>query len=320
MRTAFMEMLGLSAPILQAPIGSCATPALAVAVGRAGGMGSMSMAWTDKETGLQQLASLKAQTQSFFFNFVLRFGAEAPPWYIGSGLPAVTFSWGLDAPLIAAFKKHGTRVGVQVGSSEGARLAIAAGADFIIAQGMEAGGHVQSTTPLDLLLKTVIAAAGQVPVVATGGIATAEDIVRVMKAGAQAVMMGTRFVATAESGAHDLYKQALVAAKREDQAYTHCFDIDWPYAMHGVLRNSTFKAWEAAGHPMAPHRPGEGDIVIRRGGRAIVRYCDSPPAADAEGDILAACLYAGTSVAGISDVRPAGEIVQSLWAEAQKLL
>ncbi len=315
-----MDMFDLAAPIVQAPIGSLANVALATAVGRSGGLGSLAMTWTERGEGMALASRMKAANVPFFFNFVLRFGTEKLPWYYGSGLPAVTLSWGIDQEILGRFKAVGTRVGVQVASAAGARAALASGAEFLIAQGVEAGGHVQSSTPLDRLLKDVVAIAGTVPVVAAGGISTAQDIARVMKAGAQAVMMGTRFVASAESSAHDLYKQALVKAELEDQAYTHCFDIDWPYAMHGVIRNSTFQAWEAAGHPVAPHRPGEGDIVIHQGGKALVRYCDTPPAADAEGDILAACLYAGTSVHGISSVRPAADIVQSLWAETQYLL
>ena len=141
-----------------------------------------------------------------------------------------------------------------------------------------------------------------------------------MKAGAQGVMMGTRFVASNESLAHDAYKQALVTARSDDTVYTNCFDIGWPYAMSRVLRNSTFEMWEAAGNPAAPNRPGEGDITYRSGEKSLVRYCDTSPPAGAEGDLLAACLYAGTSVDGITSVRPAADIVASLWAETRELL
>jgi NAD(P)H-dependent flavin oxidoreductase YrpB (nitropropane dioxygenase family) len=90
--------------------------------------------------------------------------------------------------------------------------------------------------------------------------------------------------------------------------------------MSRVLRNSTFEMWEAAGSPAAPDRPGEGDIIFRNGGNSLVRYCDTGPAAGAEGDLLAGCLYAGTGVTHISHVRPAAEIVTSLWDEARQLL
>lgn len=315
-----MDWFGLAAPILQAPIGSLSTANLAIAVAKGGGLGSMAMTWTPRDEGLAAAKELTAAGVPFFFNFVLRFGNETPRWYIDADLPAVTLSWGIDSALISDLKSSGKKVGVQVASIAGTRAAIAAGADFIIVQGIEAGGHVQSSTELAKLLAEVIVVAGAVPVIAAGGIATAQDIVRVMKAGAQGVMMGTRFVACAESLAHDAYKQALVAASAADTVYTNCFEIGWPYAMSRVLRNSTFEAWEAAGNPAGPNRPGEGDVVFRSGNEPMIRYSDTPPSFDAEGDLLGGCLYAGTSVDGITSVRPAAEIVSSLWAEAQALL
>jgi hypothetical protein len=125
------------------------------------------------------------------------------------------------------------------------------------------------------------------------GIATGADIARAMKAGAQGVMMGTRFLASEDSLAHPVYKQALVEATAEQMVYTNCFDIGWPYAMSRVLRNSTFEMWEVAGNTAAPDRPGEGDIIFRCGNDSLVRYCDTSPALEAEGDLLAGCLHAG---------------------------
>ena len=320
MGNSFMEMFRLQAPILQAPIGSTSSVSLVTAVGRGGGMGSLAITSTEHDEGLAKVAELKATGVPFFINFVLRFGTERMPWYYKSGIPAVTMSWGVDGPCMAAFKSTGIRVGVQVASAAGAAAAIAHGADFIIVQGVEAGGHVQSSTPLEKLLADTLPVAGKVPVIATGGIASAAGIVRVMKAGAQGVMMGTRFVASTESAAHDAYKSALVEAGPDDQVYTNCYDLGWPYAMHGVLRNATFEAWEAAGCPAAPNRPGEGDIIFKRGSEEVPRYCETQPNAGAEGNIRAACLYAGKGVGHIKSVMPAAEIVSSLWAEAQKSL
>ena len=183
---------------LQAPIGSAADEALVTAVARAGGMGSIAMTWTEPDKGLASAALLRARNIPYFFNFVLRFGTAYPSRYVEAGLRAVTLSWGIDADLIAQFKSGGTKVGVQVGSTAGAIAALAAGADFLIVQGIEAGGHVQSSTPLARLLDETIAIAGATPVIAAGGIATGADIARAMKAGAQGVMMGTRFIASDE--------------------------------------------------------------------------------------------------------------------------
>ena len=132
-----MDWFGLTAPILQAPIGGAASLAMVTAVGKAGGIGSLAMTWTEKEAGLEMVRALDRARVPFFLNFVLRFGAERPLWYCGGAAPAVTFSWGIDARLIAAFKAARHRVGVQVGSVGGAREAIAAGS----------GAHRSASTP-----------------------------------------------------------------------------------------------------------------------------------------------------------------------------
>jgi hypothetical protein len=101
---------------------------------------------------------------------------------------------------------------------------------------------------------------------------------------------------------------------------TTCFDVNWPYALHRVLRNSTLENWEAAGCPAAPHRPGEGDVIGHHDGQPIIRYSDTPPFANATGDVLATCLYAGTGVEFIDSVSSAAQIVGKLWAETRILL
>ena len=320
MRNKFMDWFGLTAPIVQAPIGGFDTPRLAAEVGRGGGLGSLAMTWDERDQGLARVADLNREGTPYFLNFVLRFGTGSLRWYAGCGAPAATLSWGIDAEAIAFLQGKGMRVGVQVGCASGAAQAIAAGADFVIAQGIEAGGHVQSTTPLATLLIEVLAVSGDVPVVAAGGIASPAEIARAIAAGAQAVMMGTRFVASSESTAHPLYKEALAAAKPEDTVHTNCFDIGWPFAMHRVLRNSTLEAWEAAGCPAAPARPGEGDIVLRSPSGSLVRYHNDQPKDESEGDILAGCLYSGTGVGAITSVLPARQIVETFWAEARGLL
>lgn len=317
MRNKFMDWFGLTAPILQAPIAGSDTVELAAEVGRGGGMGSLAMTWDERSDGLARVAALSRYGTPYFLNFVLCFGADRLQWYESSGVKAVTLSWGIDPLAIAALRSSGIRVGVQVGSSGGAAQAIAAGADFIIAQGIEAGGHVQSSTPLRTLLRDVLAVAGNTPVVAAGGISSATDIAGAIKAGAQAVMMGTRFVASDEASAHAVYKAALVAARSEDTVYTNCFDGGWSFAMHRVLRNSTLNAWEDAGCPAAPNRPGEGEIIMQSAIAALLRYNFDQPSKDLDGDASAGCLYAGTGVDAITSIMPAREIVTTLWADAR---
>ncbi|WP_315731101.1 MULTISPECIES: nitronate monooxygenase [unclassified Bradyrhizobium] len=312
-RSSLMEILGADLPIVQAPIGSAATVDLVAEVGRAGGIGGLALTWTKQATAIAQVRALKERLgRRFFVNYVLRFPLISLEAVLAEGVPAITLSWGADADLVARIKSTGARVGVQVGHPLGAKRAKDAGVDFIIAQGYEAGGHVQSTMPLMTLLAGVREVAEGLPVVAAGGLSTAACVAHALKAGAAAAMLGTRFLATTEADAHASYKLAILHAQAADTAFTNCFDIGWPYATVRVLRNSTFDSWEAAGCPMAPDRPGEGDTVAHQRGAAVVRYSDAPPLADATGDPLAACLYAGTSVDGIEDIVPAFELVRRL--------
>jgi nitronate monooxygenase len=212
-------------------------------------------------------------------------------------------------------------MGVQVTNAAGAQRAIDLGADFLICQGVEAGGHVQSTTPLSELLPRVVETAHGLPVIAAGGIGDGADIARALRAGAAAAMLGTRFVATQESRAHDAYKRRLLDATASDTALTVCFDGGWPYAAHRVLRNPTLERWEAAGSPPAPHRPGEGDLLGHTPTKEpIFRYEDTAPRQGFTGDVLEMCLYAGTSCAAIHDLPPAADLVARLWAECEAAL
>ncbi|MGB0385929.1 MAG: NAD(P)H-dependent flavin oxidoreductase [Ardenticatenaceae bacterium] len=317
----------LSIPLLQAPIGSVASPRLAAAVSNAGGMGSLALTWTKPEQARRLLQQVKERTTApFFVNFVLAFPPRCFDVVLQAGVPAITFSWGHAPELMRRAQQKGISVGVQVGNLPGAMKALDDGADFIICQGVEAGGHVQSTTGLISLLTQVLdpsTSSGhrisrQVPVIAAGGLSTGFDMFHAMQNGAAGVMMGTRFVATRESRAHNLYKEALIEASPEDTAYTICFDGGWPQAAHRVLRNSTFTNWEAAGCSPKGSRPGEGEVVatLPSGGK-ILRYDDSPPLHKMKGDLLDCCLYAGQGVDGISDVPSAHELVHRLWQEAQ---
>src|SRR5690349_8971687 len=147
------------------------------------------------------------------------------------------------------------------------------GADYLVCQGTEAGGHVQANRGLYETLPDVLKEARQVPVIAAGGIANGDGIRKALLASASGAMLGTRFVATAESNAHPAYQRALMAAHAKDTVLTVCFERGWPNAIHRALRNQTFVMWEAAGCPPAGKRPGERDILATRpDGSQVLRY------------------------------------------------
>ena len=163
----------------------------------------------------------------------------------------------------------------------------------------------------------MISEAGNVPVIATGGLADGQDVAEVIALGANAAMLGTRFVASSESNAHESYKAALVAARAEATVLTHCFDGGWPRAPHRVLRNETLRRWEAGGRPPPGARPGERDVLAREAsGAPVLRYADSAPTSGMQGDVLACCLYSGSGVERIAAVRPAEELVMELSSQA----
>ena len=315
-----LEPLGLRFPIFQAPTGSIAGPELAAAVSAAGALGAMGLTWTPPEVAAAFVEKVRAATdRPFQVNFALAFPPAALPEVLDAGAPVVTFSWGDPAPYLAGVRAAGARIGIQVTNVSGAKRAVDLGADFLICQGLEAGGHVQSTTPLWDLLPRVVEAAGGVPVVAAGGIGDGAGIARALAAGASGAMLGTRFVATRESRAHESYKRRLIEATAADTALTVCFDGGWPHAAHRVLRNATLEAWEAAGCPPPGRRPGEGDIVARSlTGEPILRYEDTAPRAGMTGGgITDMCLYAGTNCTAITDAPAAAELVARLWSECR---
>ncbi|MCW3096221.1 MAG: hypothetical protein JWL77_1839 [Chthonomonadaceae bacterium] len=314
------RLFDLTYPIWQAPTGSIAGPELAAAVSAAGGMGAMALTWATPEQAAAQIAQVRAQTANpFQVNFALAFPPHALSAALEAGAPIVTFSWGDPLPYLAQVRAAGAKLGVQVTNVEGACRMAQLGVDFLICQGIEAGGHVQSTQPLLSVLPEVIAASEGVPVIAAGGIGDGLGIAQALSFRAAGAMLGTRFVATQESRAHPDYKARLVAAQADETALTVCFDGDWPYAAHRVLRNYTLELWEAFGCPPVGARPGEGEVVgANASGDPILRYADTAPRQGFTGDIAAMCQYAGTGCAAIRDIPSAADLLPRLWEETRR--
>lgn len=221
---------------------------------------------------------------------------------------------------MAAVRAAGAKLGMQITSAESARAALDLGADYLVCQGTEAGGHVQANRGLYETLPEVLHEARQIPVVASGGISTGQSIRKALLAGASAAMLGTRFVATAESNAHPDYKNTIIAAHARDTALTTCFCDGWPNATHRSLRNRTFIMWDAAGCPPSGKRPGEGDIVATRAdGTKILRYWAISPDRGLEGAVRECALFAGLGVDSVKDLPPAGELVERLWRECVRV-
>ena len=315
-----MAAFGLRYPIFCAGMGTAASPELAIAVSNGGGLGALGTGSTaSADVVRQRVARTKSGTsRPFAVNYLLAFDPLTLPVALDAGAPIIQFAWGIPpAEAVAAIRKAGAKMGIQISSIAGARRALDAGSDYLICQGTEAGGHVQATKALYDVLPAVIEEAKTVPVVAAGGIANGAHIRRALLAGASGVLIGTRFVATKEAGAPEEYKAAITRAKAADTVLTVCFQDGWTNAPHRALRNRTLEIWEAAGCPPAGKRPGEGDILATNAiaGATKRRYSGIAPESDDRGAIMEMALFAGQGVDAIRDIPSAGELVARLWKD-----
>ena len=316
------KLLGIEIPIVQAPTGSAVTSDLVAAVSNAGAFGGIPLSWSSPEAATAMIKSITSKTdKSFYANFVLNFEPIALQTVLNLGVKTIQFSWGMPTPeMINLIRTVNGIIGIQVTNVEGAKVAINLGADYLVCQGVEAGGHVQSSYPLSEIITPILRMAGETPVLVSGGIANAATMHKFMTMGAAGVVMGSRFVATKESGAHSKYKNGLVNAKAEDTIFTVCMNKGWDSAAHRILRNETTELWEAAGCPVIGERPGEFDIVARRANNdPVERYDSDAPLQGMTGDVETMANYAGHSVNNIHDIPSVQELIDSIWNEFKNL-
>jgi nitronate monooxygenase len=321
LRTPLCDLLGIEVPIVQAPVSN--VPALTAAVSNAGGLGVLQLSWLDLEQTRTAIRETKRLTnRPFGVNLVLEWQQhERLAVALEERVAVVSLFWGEPAPYVTAIHESGARCMVTVGSAAEAQRAVAAGADAIVAQGWEAGGHVWGEVSTLALVPAVVDAVSPVPVVAAGGISDGRGLAAALTLGAAGVWVGTRFVASQEAGLHPLYKQLICEAVETDTVHSSLFDVGWPQAPHRTLRNSTVRLWEQGGCSPSGVRPGEGEpIAARMDGTSVPRYSVDDPTSEMTGQLEALALYAGQAVALVHEVLPAGEIVSSMAAEATRVL
>jgi len=315
--TRFTDMVGCRYPIQQAGIGGTTSPDLAIAVARAGALGMLS--GTVGHQALSAQLDAVPTDLAVGVNFLLPFLDRGALEEASGRVRLIEFFWGEPDPeLIELAHRGGARCGWQVGSAKEARAAQDAGCDVIVAQGVEAGGHVRGTTGLLPLLDEVRAVV-DVPIVAAGGIGTGRAMAAALTAGADAVRVGTRFVAAAESIAHPAYVAALIDASADDTVRS--FEQGVASISHEVLR-----AWRAddtvittafgEGWPDAPHRVLRTAITAGEARGEAQSWTPDWPSTDSAGAVEARALYAGQSVGAVRAQRPAAEIVAELVNEA----
>jgi NAD(P)H-dependent flavin oxidoreductase YrpB (nitropropane dioxygenase family) len=311
--TKVCELLGIEYPIVQAGMAGpwFTNPELVAAVSNAGGLGILGGLGRSVEQAVADIRHIRRLTdRPFGVNFVLhRLDKEAFEACLAENVPVFSFFRGDPAEAVARAHEVGALTIHQVTTVEEASYAGEVGADVLVAQGHEAGGH-NGMVPLFSLLPEVIAVAGTRPVLAAGGIVDGRGLAAVLCLGAAGVLMGTRFLATEEAPVSANYKQAILAAKgSEATAASTIFDIIWEDAWPGVqvraLRNNFIRRWLGREEAL-PAQLAEAQATLQQ--------------ADVADDSAERGLLAGMGAARIHDVRPAGQIIHDMIAEATQVL
>lgn len=315
----FVDSLGLTTPIVQAGMGGgLSRYELAVAVSEAGGLGTIAVA--GPQAIERELSAARALTdRPIAVNLLLPFARRS--WFeAASAADVVVTFWGTPKRRTGGTWIH------QCGSVDEARAAHAAGADAVIVQGVEAGGHVRgSLLALELLEQVRAALAPDYPLLLAGGIADQDDVQQALDAGASAAVAGTRFLLSNESRAHPEYRQRLLDA--DETLLTELFGLSWP-APHRVIPNAATehhlsgdsrvpalnRALNRFSAPGARFTPASAQRRLiraqRPGGRMLT---PQGPTDDGPATLLdAGPLYAGQTVGRIADIRPAGDLVRAL--------
>ncbi|HMF82603.1 MAG TPA: nitronate monooxygenase [Acidimicrobiia bacterium] len=312
--TRFTKLVGCELPIQQAGMGGVASPDLAIAVSAAGGLGTVALPVVPAGKVAGALEAMARRTSApLGFNVLMPFVDRDAVEAASSRCRLVEFFYGDPvADLVGLVHEGGALAAWQVGSVAEAEAARDAGCDMVIAQGVEAGGHVRGRVELLALLSGVLEAVG-VPVVAAGGIGSPRAAATAFAAGADAVRVGTRFVATQEADTHPQYADALVAARASDTVLTDTFSVMWPDAPHRVLRSCVDRAHEIGTDPV-------GELEIDSTTMPVPRFSVLVPTRAARGAVDAMALYAGESVTDVVAVVPARDVVLEITAGAEELL
>lgn len=314
LRTRICDLFGIEHPVALGGMGSVYSPALVAAVSGAGGLGAMgchNLTPEQIKTGVAEIRRLT--NRPFALNFLLfDFAEEAFATALTLRPAAIAFAWPRPEQNLRSYigRAHetGAKVTFMAGGAPEARRAAEAGADVIVAQGTEGGGHVgwQASLPL---IPMVVDAVAPVPVLAAGGVADGRGLVAALALGADGVLLGTRFLASDESPLHPNFKQAIIDCDGHDTLLSEIPDLAsgkvWPGAMSRSRRNRFIDRWAGREWALRQHR--------------AAAYADVQ-AARKNGDVHEAPLSMGQDAGLIHDILPAAEIVRRIATEAEAIL
>ena len=311
--TPLTARLGIAHPILSAPMDVIAGARLTSAVSAAGGFGILGGGYGDEPWLKQEIAKLAGVSGSFGIGFITWSLAKQPALLdiaLDARPRAIMLSFGDPAPFAPRIKSSGALLICQVQDEAMARQALDAGADILIAQGTEAGGHGASRTTLDIVPAIVDLAAGRVPVAAAGGIGDGRGLAAMLMLGASGVLLGTRFYASQECDGPEEAKRRICAATSGNSVRGIIFDLSrnnvWPAPFTGrCLINDHARRWIGR------------EVELMQNVQAVAAEYT---AARAAGNFDIAAVIAGEAVGLIHDIPPAAEIIDRIVTEAGQIL
>ena len=304
--TALTRLLGIEHPILLAPMGSAAGGKLAAAVTNAGGLGMVGSGYASTKAIRQELAEAgNARVGIGFILWALERNPAALDVALEARPAAIMLSFGDPTPFTGRIKEAGCKIICQVQTLAQAKQAADAGADIIIAQGRDAGGHSGTTRGTIGLVPAVVDAVAPIPVVAAGGIADGRGLAAALTLGAAGISMGTRFTASRESLWDPAMKAAALEAGGDQTMQTRVFDIvrgaPWPAIYPGrALRNDFSGEWH-----------GREDDLAAKQAEVEKAYLATAP-----DDFAKRVVWAGESVDLVNDIPSAAEIIERIVAQA----
>lgn len=305
-RTALTDLFGIRHPILLAPMGGVSGGALAAAVSRAGGLGLLGPGYHDEAWIEREFAAADGLPVGIgFITWHLARHPERLRAALAHKPVAIMLSFGDPAPFVPSIQAAGAKLVLQVQTLANARAAAALGADVVIAQGAEAGGHGAKRATLPFV-PAVVDAIAPTPVAAAGGIADGRGMAAALVLGAAGVLVGTRFYACKEALGHPAAKARLVDEGGDATLRTTVFDLvrglDWPAAFTGrALANRLSDAWHGREAELQRQLAAEQE-----------RYATAAEV----GDISRAVVWASEAVDLIHDQPPAADIVERMVSEA----
>ncbi len=309
--TPICSLLGIAYPIVQAGMARGYTSAaLAAAVSEAGGLGVLGCLDRSAAETISEIERIRELTgRPFAVNFVLhRLDEEVFAAALRRRVPIIMSFRGDPDQVVERIHAAGALSMHQVTTAAEVRQALAAGVDVLVAQGVEAGGHM-GPNPLWSLLPAIVDLAGATPVLAAGGIVDGRGLAAALCLGAQGVVIGTRFLATPESPARPSHKEAIVRAGSDDTTASEMFDIlwgaNWPGVQARAIRNRLTERWA-----------GREDALRAVRDEALATLHQAEAADDSEEMVL----LAGVGAARINEIVPAGDLVRAIAAEASDVL